>query len=247
MPEIAEGKQVLTSLRGNIELSNVSFEYYHNAKVLDNLSIKIRAGQYVAIVGATGAGKTTLMRIMLGFEIPDRGAVYIDGNDLNTIDMKSYRSRVGVVMQDGKLFQGDILSNILISAPWLTEEDAWEAAEIAGIADDIRRMPMGMKTVITEGSGGISGGQRQRIMIARAIAPKPKVLMLDEATSALDNLSQKKISEALDEMKCTRIVIAHRLSTIRNCQRILVLKDGKIVEDGTYQDIIEKKETNYEC
>ena len=141
-------------------------------------------------------------------------------------------------MQNGKLFQGDIYSNIVISAPWLSQQDAWEAAELTGIAEDIRRMPMGMNTVISEGSGGISGGQRQRLMIARAIAPKPKILMFDEATSALDNITQKKVSESLDRLKCTRIVIAHRLSTIRQCDRILVLDQGKIVEDGTYDELI---------
>ena len=141
-------------------------------------------------------------------------------------------------MQNGKLFQGDIYSNIVISAPWLSQQDAWEAAELTGIAEDIRRMPMGMNTIISEGSGGISGGQRQRLMIARAIAPKPKILMFDEATSALDNITQKKVSESLDRLKCTRIVIAHRLSTIRQCDRILVLDQGKIVEDGTYDELI---------
>ena len=143
-------------------------------------------------------------------------------------------------MQNGKLFLGDIYSNIVISAPWLSQKDAWEAAELAGIADDIRKMPMGMNTVISEGSGGISGGQRQRLMIARAIAPKPKILMLDEATSALDNLTQKKISESLDSLKCTRLVIAHRLSTIKQCDRIIVLDHGKIIEDGKYDELIEK-------
>ena len=152
--------------------------------------------------------------------------------------IRSLRRRIGVVMQNGKLFQGDIYSNIVISAPWLSQQDAWEAAELTGIAEDIRRMPMGMNTVISEGSGGISGGQRQRLMIARAIAPKPKILMFDEATSALDNITQKKVSESLDRLKCTRIVIAHRLSTIRQCDRILVLDQGKIVEDGTYDELI---------
>ena len=128
----------------------------------------------------------------------------------------------------------------LLSAPWLTVDDAWEAAETAGLAEDIRNMPMGMNTLISEGQGGISGGQRQRMMIARAVAPKPKILMFDEATSALDNLTQKQVSEALDKMKCTRIVIAHRLSTIRHCDRIIVLDGGQIAEDGTYDELIAK-------
>ena len=150
------------------------------------------------------------------------------------------RRRIGAVMQNGKLFTGDIYSNITISAPWLTLDDAWEAAELAGLADDIRNMAMGMHTLISEGQGGISGGQRQRMLIARAIAPKPKILMFDEATSALDNLTQKQVSDALDRMKCTRLVIAHRLSTIRQCDRIIVLDKGKIIEDGSYDELIAK-------
>ena len=156
------------------------------------------------------------------------------------MDLKSLRRRIGVVMQDGKLFSGDIFSNIIISAPWLTLDEAWEAAELAGIADDIRRMPMGMHTMISEGAGGVSGGQRQRLMIARAIAPKPKILMFDEATSALDNLTQKKVSESLAGLKCTRIVIAHRLSTIRDCDEIIVLDYGKVVERGTHEELYQK-------
>ena len=240
-PEVAEDKLVLTRLSGGIELNNVTFRYTEDMPpVLDDLSLKIRPGQYVAVVGKTGCGKSTLMRIMLGFETPQKGAVYYDGRDLKRIDLKSLRRRIGAVMQNGKLFTGDVFSNITISAPWLTLPDAWEAAEIAGLADDIRAMPMGMNTLISEGQGGISGGQRQRLLIARAVAPKPRILMFDEATSALDNLTQKQVSEALDRMKCTRIVIAHRLSTIRRCDRIIVLDKGHIVEDGSYEELIEK-------
>lgn len=240
VPEISEGKQMITRLSGSIELNNVSFRYNENMPlVIDDLSLKIRPGQYVAIVGATGCGKSTLLRLMLGFESPQKGAVYVDGKDIAAVDLKSLRRNIGVVMQNGKLFTGDIFSNIIISAPWLTMDEAWHAAELSGIAEDIRRMPMGMHTMISEGSGGISGGQRQRLMIARAIAPKPKVLMFDEATSALDNLTQKTVSESLDSLKCTRIVIAHRLSTIKQCDRILVLDKGKIIEDGTYDQLIQ--------
>lgn len=239
-PEVDLNRQVVTRLRGGIELNNVSFRYSDTMPyVLDDLSLKIRPGQYVAIVGKTGCGKSTLMRILLGFEKPQKGAVYYDGRDIATMDLKSLRRKIGVVMQSGSLFQGDIYSNITISAPQLTLDEAWEAAEMAGMAEDIRQMPMGMHTLISEGQGGISGGQRQRLMIARAIAPKPRILMFDEATSALDNITQRTVSESLDKLKCTRIVIAHRLSTIRHCDRIIVLDKGKIVEDGTYEELLE--------
>lgn len=239
VPEITENKQVLTRVSGGIELNNVSFRYNESMPpVLDDLTLKIRPGQYVAIVGKTGCGKSTLIRLLLGFETPQKGAVYYDGKDISSIDLRSLRKKLGVVTQDGKLFQGDILSNIIISAPWLTEKEAWDAAEIAGIADDIRAMPMGMSTIISEGSGGISGGQRQRLMIARAIAPKPKILIFDEATSALDNITQKQVSDSLAKLKCTRIVVAHRLSTIKECDRIIVIDKGKIAEDGTFDELI---------
>ena len=241
VPEMDENKKIVTALSGGIELSHISFRYKESLPlVLDDISMKIRPGQYVAIVGKTGCGKSTLMRILLGFEKPEKGAVYYDGRNLDALDVKSLRHKIGVVMQNGKLFQGDIYSNITISAPQLTLKEAWEAAEMAGMKEDIENMPMGMHTVISEGSGGISGGQRQRLMIARAIAPKPKVLMFDEATSALDNITQKIVSDSLEKLKCTRIVIAHRLSTIRNCDRIIVLDGGKIIEDGTYDELIEK-------
>ncbi len=238
-PETAEGKEIVTRLSGGIELDHVSFRYDEfSPYVLNDLSLTVDPGEYVAIVGRTGCGKSTLVRLLLGFEKPEKGAVYYDGRDITTLDLPSLRRKIGTVTQDAGLFRGSVYSNIVITAPELSEEAAWEAAETAGIAEDIRAMPMGMRTLISEGQGGISGGQRQRLMIARAIAPKPKMLIFDEATSALDSKTQRQVSEALDRMGCTRLVIAHRLSTIRHCDRILVLEGGKIVEDGTYEDLI---------
>ena len=240
-PETSENKEIVTKLNGGIEMDHISFRYDDGRPlVIDDMSLRIRPGEYVAIVGKTGCGKSTLMRLLLGFEKPEKGSVRFDGKDINSLDLPSLRKKIGTVMQDAGLFQGDIYSNIVITAPELTLNDAWDAAEKAGIADDIREMPMGMNTIIAEGQGGISGGQRQRLMIARAIAPKPKILMFDEATSALDNKTQKQVSDALDAMGCTRIVIAHRLSTIKHCDRILVLDGGHIIEDGTYDELIAK-------
>ena len=241
-PEITTGREQVNRISGSVEMSHVTFRYDPDTPdVLTDLSLHVQAGEYVAIVGRTGCGKSTLVRLLLGFEKPQRGSVLFDGRDLQSLDPRSLRRNLGVVIQNGQLMQGDIFSNITLSAPWLTLDEAWEAAETAGIAQDIRDMPMGMQTMISEGQGGISGGQKQRLLIARAIAPKPRVLILDEATSALDNVTQKQVSEALDRLRCTRIVIAHRLSTIRNCDRILVMDKGAIIEEGTYDQLIAKR------
>ena len=240
--EITQNKLVLEKIKGNIAFENVSFKYVENGPlILNDLSLNVKEGEYVAIVGQTGCGKSTLIRVLLGFEKPLSGKVLVDGHDINDVDPSSLRRKIGTVMQNGTLFHADIFSNIIISNPSLTEEDAWVAAEIANIADDIREMPMGMKTVISEGQGGISGGQKQRIMIARAIVHHPKILIFDEATSALDNKTQKSISESISRLKCTRIVIAHRLSTIKSADRIIMLAGGKIIEEGTYESLIDKK------
>lgn len=241
VPETNDAKRQVRKLKGEMEINNLTFRYGEKMPVvLNGINLRIRAGEYVAIVGQTGCGKSTLLRLLMGFETPDVGAIYYDGENMENIDVRSLRRNIGIVMQDGKLFSGSVLSNITISAPDMSEEQAWEVAEIAGIAEDIRQMPMKMHTHVSEGDKGLSGGQIQRLMIARAIAPRPSILMLDEATSALDNITQKQVSEAIGALQITRIVIAHRLSTIRQCDRIFMIEDGRIVEEGTFQELLEK-------
>ena len=237
-PEVNEASKQVQFLSGAIEISHLSFRYSKDTPlILDDVSLKIYPGEYVGVVGCSGCGKSTLMRLMLGFETPDSGAIYFDDYDLNEVDKSSLRQKIGTCLQSGSLFPGDVFSNITITAPWCTREDAWEAARLAGIAKDIEALPMGMNTLISEGGGGFSGGQKQRLLIARALLNKPSILFFDEATSALDNVSQKMVSDNLDQMGCTRVVIAHRLSTIRHCDRIIVLDKGHIAEEGTFEEL----------
>ena len=241
MPEIQESKPAVSSLKGNIEVSHVNFRYLPDSPlVLKDISMKIAPHEFVAIVGGSGSGKSTLIRILLGFEKPETGTVFFDNHDINSVDIGSIRRNMGVVLQNSTIMQGSIFSNIVGSSA-LTIDDAWRAAEMAGLAEDIRNMPMGMHTMVSAGGGTFSGGQLQRLIIARAIARRPNILIFDEATSALDNKTQAQVSESLESLNVTRIVIAHRLSTIINADRIYVLNNGVIEETGTYDELMKRK------
>ena len=247
VPEIEDKSPQVEELFGGIEVSGVSFRYEEDGPlILDDLSLKIEPGEYVGIVGKSGCGKSTLMRLLLGFEQPLSGGIYYDNYDLSKVDKASLRRKIGCCLQSGSLFTGDLFHNITITAPWATHEDAWDALRMACLEEDVRRMPMGLHTVVSEGGGGFSGGQKQRILIARALISKPDIIFFDEATSALDNISQKAVSDNLDSLMCTRVVIAHRLSTVRHCDRIIVLDKGKIAEEGTFEELMANKGLFYE-
>ncbi|MEO5691709.1 MAG: ATP-binding cassette domain-containing protein [Usitatibacter sp.] len=239
-PEDAVGGGERHEPQGAINLSGVSFAYPGGPTVLDKIDLTVNRGEFVAIVGASGSGKSTLLRLLLGFETPALGAVRYDGRDLATLDFKYLRSRLGTVLQGGRLWAGDLLTNIVgtSNAP---PEAATQAAAQAGLLADIEAMPMGLYTVVGEGLSTLSGGQRQRVMIARALVGKPKVLLLDEATSALDNVSQAIVLASLARLEATRIVIAHRLNTVRDADRIVVLENGRIVQQGTFRELAEQR------
>lgn len=242
VPETEEKAPQVDDLFGGIEVSGVSFRYQDDGPlILDDLSLKIEPGEYVGIVGKSGSGKSTLIRLLLGFEKPLSGGIYYDNYDLSKVDKASLRRKIGCCLQSGSLFTGDLFDNITITAPWATQEDAWEALRLANLDDDVRQMPMGLHTIVSEGGGGFSGGQKQRLLIARALIARPDIIFFDEATSALDNIAQKAVSDNLDELMCTRVVIAHRLSTIRHCDRIIVLDRGRIAEQGTFEELMAAK------
>jgi ATP-binding cassette subfamily C protein len=222
--------------QGAIELRQVTFAYPRGPVVLQDIDLTIRPGEFVAIVGASGSGKSTLMRMLLGFETPALGEVLYDGRSLSRLDLRHLRRRIGTVLQSGKLWAGDILTNI-IGASHLGAEAAWEAAKRAGLESDIEAMPMGLYTMVSEGLSTLSGGQRQRVLIARALVGAPRILLLDEATSALDNVSQATVLEGLAGLDATRVIIAHRLNTVRDADRIVVLDRGRIVQQGTFAQL----------
>jgi NHLM bacteriocin system ABC transporter ATP-binding protein len=238
-PEIDEAKSHPGELSGEVEVYHLSFRYTPDGPlILKDVSLLIRPGEFVALVGGSGSGKSTLLRLLLGFEKPESGAILYDSQELSSLDLREVRRQIGVVLQSSKLMPTDIFRNIIGSYTTLTLNDAWEAARMAGLDRDIKNMPMGMNTVVSEGGGTFSGGQRQRLMVARALVNRPRIVFFDEATSAMDNETQRTVTESLDAMQATRIVIAHRLSTIINADRIFVLQYGELVQSGSYTELM---------
>jgi ATP-binding cassette subfamily C protein len=238
LPESDISRASPGELSGEIEVSKVSFRYKEGAPlILRDVSLHIRAGEFIALVGPSGSGKSTLFRLLVGFEQPEAGAIYFDGQDLMTLDIQEVRRQMGVVLQNGRVLAGTILENI-VGSSLMTIEEAWEAARMSGLDEDIKAMPMGLHTLVSEGGGTLSGGQRQRLLIARAVVTKPRIIFFDEATSALDNRTQAIVSQSLERLQATRIVIAHRLSTIINADRIFVMEAGRLIQSGTYDELL---------
>jgi ABC-type bacteriocin/lantibiotic exporter with double-glycine peptidase domain len=231
---------VRINLKGGIEVSHVAFRYeQHGPLILDDVNLRVEPNEFLAIVGPSGSGKSTLLRILLAFEAPTEGGVFFDGQALSSLDVRVVRQQIGVVLQNSRVMAGDIYSNI-VGSTGLGLEAARRAAQQAAFDRDIDAMPMGMHTVVAQGGGTLSGGQRQRLLIARALAPQPRILFFDEATSALDNITQAAVSESLEALRVTRVVIAHRLSTIQHADRIVVLERGRVVETGRFDELMQR-------
>jgi len=227
-PEVSLNKLDPGPLQGYIKIDRVSFRYGEDGpKVLQDATIEAAPGEFIAIVGPSGSGKSTLVRLLLGFEKPTQGRILYDAQDLSSLDATAVRRQLGVVLQDAKINSGSIYSQIVGSAI-VSRQDAWEAAGMAGLADDIKAMPMEMNTIVSEGGTNLSGGQRQRLLIARALVLRPAIIIFDEATSNLDNRTQKIVMESLASLAVTRVIIAHRLTTIAGADRVYALDKGRV-------------------
>ncbi|MFI1064498.1 NHLP bacteriocin export ABC transporter permease/ATPase subunit [Streptomyces spororaveus] len=238
IPEVDRSSTRPGELTGAIEARNLSYRYADDGPlVLDDVSLRIGPGEFVAVVGASGCGKSTLLRLLIGFDRPVSGSVLYDGQDLAALDRAAVRRQCGVVLQNAQPLTGSILDCIR-GAGTFSLEEAWEAAAMAGLAEDIKAMPMGMHTILSDGGGTVSGGQRQRLMIAQALVRKPRVLFLDEATSALDNEAQRVVIESTRALRTTRLVIAHRLSTVMDADRVFVMEEGRIVQQGAPAELL---------
>lgn len=240
VPEVHTEGENPGQLAGALQLTGVTFRYDGAAApALDDVSFTAEAGKFTAIVGPSGAGKSTIFRLLLGFDMPDSGRIAVDGRSIDRLDLGALRRQIGVVMQMAEPMWGTIYETIC-GGSGLPMDQAWEAARLAEIAEDIKAMPMGMQTVLTGGLTPLSGGQRQRLLVARALIRKPRVLLLDEATSALDNKTQSAVARSLEAIASTRLVIAHRLSTVRNADHIVVLDQGRVTQAGTFDDLSRK-------
>ncbi|MFF3201195.1 NHLP bacteriocin export ABC transporter permease/ATPase subunit [Streptomyces sp. NPDC002962] len=230
-PEVRTANTLPGPLSGALEARRLSFRYSDDGPlVLDDVSFEVRPGEFVAIVGPSGCGKSTLLRLLIGFDKPVSGSVLYDGQDLAALDQSAVRRQCGVVLQHAQPFTGSLL-DVICGTEAYTPEEAMAAAELAGLAEDIRRMPMGLHTIVS-GSGSVSGGQRQRLMIAQALIRRPRILFFDEATSALDNETQRTVIESTRKLNATRVVIAHRLSTVMDADRVVVMENGKVAQQG---------------
>jgi ABC-type bacteriocin/lantibiotic exporter with double-glycine peptidase domain len=240
LPEYTDAKEEIKDLKGEIEISHLYFRYAKDADyVLSDVSLNIKPGEFIALVGASGSGKSTLIKLLLGFEKPEMGAVYFDKYNLESIDKSGLRRQIGTVLQNSRLFPGNIYSNIA-GVENYTINEVSEIAKMVGLDEDLKTMPMGLFTVISEAVSTLSGGQRQKILLAKALITRPSVLLLDEATSALDNESQSIITETLEKIQATRILVAHRVSTVKYADRIYVMEKGKIIEQGTYDELMSR-------
>ena len=245
--ETKEAASLPGRLSGGVEIDHLDFSYADDeTRVLNDISLKIEPGEFIGIVGASGCGKSTLLKCLLGFESPSKGKIFYDNKDVDTLDKCELRKQLGVVLQDGQMVVGNIFSNVTLAAPHLEPSDVEDLLDEVGMREDLEKMPMGIFTAISEGGGTLSGGQQQRILIARAIANNPSIVFFDEATSSLDNITQEKVCEKLGERNMTRVMIAHRLSTVRKCDRIFVMDKGSIVEEGNFEQLMEKKGIFYE-
>lgn len=239
-------KLAIDKFDGNVEFSNVWFKYPNsNNYVFEDISFSIKKGQKIGITGKSGCGKSTILRLLLGFEQPEKGSIFIDNLDLNEVNLSNYRKKLGVILQSSKLIAGDIYSNITLTCPQATYEQVNEVVELVGLKEDIDNMPMGLHTYVSDDNISISGGQKQRILLARTIISKPSLLVLDEATNALDNITQAAITRYIESTDSTAIIVAHRLSTIRNCDNIIVIDNKRIAEQGNYDELMQKKGVFY--
>ena len=238
------GKNPVDHIKGAVEFRHVTYQYPEASEpVLKDFSLKAEPGETIALVGESGAGKSTVLNMLIGFMRPDSGEILLDGENMRNLDFRSFRRHLAVVPQETILFSGTVRQNITYGSADVTEEELWQVLKAANLDEVVKNLPQGLDTNLGEHGGRLSGGQRQRISIARSLLRKPDIILWDEATSALDNISERKIQQAFEKLSKgkTTFIVAHRLSTIRNVKKIMVMKAGQCVEEGDYETLMEKK------